>query len=134
MGGEAPRLTALLDTNVLIRHFTGEPRGQAERAAELLSGGETLVLTDLIVAETAYVLGSVYKLGRELVADLLRVVIAHPTIEVSDAAILLRTLALFANGHEFADAYLIARAEASCGRVASFDRGIDRVATVTRVE
>lgn len=129
-------MRALLDTNVLIRHFTGTPPSQARRATRYLAESEHLELVHLVVAETVYVLKSVYQMPGDHVAALLRAVIGHPAIEVGDVDVLLRSLALFQIERlDFVEAYLIATAEASgISAVASFDRAIDRIGTVTRVE
>ena len=44
-------MSAFLDTNVLIRHLTGDSPGQAARATRLLSRAGQLLLPDVIVAE-----------------------------------------------------------------------------------
>jgi predicted nucleic acid-binding protein len=129
-------VSALLDTNVLIRHLTGIPRDQARRATAFLAGAEQLRLVDLVVAEAVYVLRSVYDAPRDQIAALLRAVIAYPSVVVDDVGVLLRTLALYqVERLDFVDAYLVAVAESTgIGAVASFDRTIDRVGTVTRIE
>lgn len=129
-------MRALLDTNVLVRHFTGTPRGQARRATAFIAGATELRLADLVVAETVYVLRSVYAMSRDEVGVLLRAAIAYPSVVVDDADVLLRSLRLFqVEGFHFADAYLVALAESTgVGAIASFDRSLDRVGTVTRVE
>jgi len=73
---------------------------------------------------------------RSRVAELLRAAIALPSIETVDADLLLRALAVYEVDHlDFAEAYLVALAEASgVGQIVSFDRSIDRVDTVTRHE
>jgi predicted nucleic acid-binding protein len=55
---------------------------------------------------------------------------------VLDAPLLLRALEVYeVDRLDFADAYLVASAETSgVGVVASFDRSIDRVETVRRIE
>jgi hypothetical protein len=65
-----------------------------------------------------------------------RAVIAFPAIIVLDARLLLRALELYeVVGIHFAEAYLVAAAEASgVGAVASFDRSLDRVTTIERIE
>jgi predicted nucleic acid-binding protein len=40
----APSLTAFVDTNVLIRHLTGDPPEMAARATAVLAAGEELLL------------------------------------------------------------------------------------------
>ena len=124
-----------LDTDVVIRHLTGQPTDQARRAGEFLATAERLELPDLIVAEMVYVLQSVYGRPRREVAVQVRSVLAYPPVRVDNEERSLRALELYEVGHvDFADAYLAARAEVSDGRVASFDRGLDRIETVAHVE
>ena len=129
-------MTAFVDTNILVRHLTGDPPEQAERARRLLSGGDQLLLPDLVVAELVYVLESFYELPRTRVAELARAVVAFPAIEVADEPALLRALEVYeVHRLDFADAYLVAEAEISgVNAVASFDKAIERVPTVRRVE
>lgn len=129
-------MTAFLDTNVLIRHLTGDPPAQARRATTFLQRAEELLLPDLIVAEVVYVLESFYEVERARVAELVRAIIGYPAILVVDEPLLLRALEVYELERlDFADAYLAAGAEASgVGAIASFDRAIDRVATIRRVE
>jgi predicted nucleic acid-binding protein len=129
-------LSAFVDSNILVRHLTGDPPDQARRATAFLQAGQNLVLVDLVVAEVVYVLESVYEVERERVAELLRAVIGFPAVLVSDEALLFRTLELYEQYRiQFAESYLAACAELSgAGTVASFDRTIDRVPTVQRLE
>jgi predicted nucleic-acid-binding protein len=128
-------VNAFVDTNVLIRHLTGDPPGQAAQATRLLSQADQLLLPDLIVAEAVYVLESVYRVPRPRVAELVRAIVAFPSIEVADEPVLLRALEVYeVHRLDFADAYLVAEAETSgVNAVASFDRVIERVPTVRRV-
>jgi len=129
-------LTAFLDTNVLIRHLTGDPPAQARRATAFLARADELLLPDLIVAEVVYVLESFYELDRGEVAKLARSIIAFPTILVADETLLLRALEVYeVDRLDFTEAYLVASAETSgVPLIASFDRTTDRVATVRRLE
>jgi predicted nucleic-acid-binding protein len=128
-------LSGFLDTNILIRHLTGDPPAQARRATALLERAAELLLPDLIVAEVVYVLESFYEVERERVAELVRAIVGYPAIVVVDAPLLLRALEVYeVERLDFAEAYLVASAEASgVGAIASFDRDIDRLATVRRV-
>jgi len=132
----APALTAFVDTNVLIRHLTGDPPGLAARASGALAGGEHLLLTDLVLAECVYVLESYYEVKRANVAELMRSAIALPAIQTIDPAVLLRALEVYEFDRvDFAEAYLVAQAEATgVNEVLSFDRSIDKIETVTRRE
>jgi predicted nucleic acid-binding protein len=127
-------VTAFVDTNILVRHLTGDPPDQAARATRYLAGADDLLLADLILAEVAHVLESYYEVPRRGVAQALRAIIAFPSIRVVDGSFLLRAIEVYeVHRLDFADAYLVASAESTgVGVVASFDRSIDRVGTVDR--
>ena len=129
-------MTAFVDTNILIRHLTGDPPDLAERATAYLAQAEELLLPDLIVAEIVYVLESFYKVPPVEVARLVRSVIAFDAIHTLDPALLLRALEVYTEHRiDFAEAYLVASAEsAGVEHIASFDRSIDRVPTISRIE
>ena len=129
-------MSAFVDTNVLVRHLTGDPPEQAARATHLLAQTEQLLLADLIVAEIVCVLESFYEVPRTRVAELVRAIIAFPAIGVADEPLLLRALEVYeVHRLDFADAYLVAIAETSgVDAVVSFDKAIERVPTVRRVE
>src|SRR5207245_5310987 len=93
--GEDARLSAFLDTNVLIRHLTGDPPAQARRATAFLAAADELLVPDLIVAEVVFVLESFYEVERAQVAELVRAVIGFAAIVVVDAPLLLRALEVY---------------------------------------
>lgn len=132
-----PALIAFLDTNVIIRHLTGDPPAQARRATAFLRDADrgSLLLADLIVAESIYVLESFYELPPMEVALRMRAVLAHPSMTALDAPTLHRALELYELERlDFAEAYLAAQAEASgVGVVASFDKTLDRVESIERI-
>jgi predicted nucleic acid-binding protein len=129
-------VTAFLDTNVLVRHLTGDPPAQARRATRYLKRADELLLADLILAEVACVLESFYEVSRTQVAATLRAILAFPTIRTLDAELLQRAIEVYeVHGLDFADAYLVATAERTgVDVIASFDRSIDRVGTARRDE
>ncbi|WP_200885669.1 PIN domain-containing protein [Mycobacterium kyorinense] len=129
-------MSAFVDTNILVRHLTGGPPELAARASTYLATERDLLLTDLVTAETVYVLESFYEAPRHQIAQAIRSLVAFDSILCVDAALLLRAIALYETDRlDFAEAYLVACAESTgIGRVASFDRSIDRVGTVERVE
>jgi predicted nucleic acid-binding protein len=125
----------LLDTNILVRHLTGEPQDQALRATAFLRDAVQLELSALIVAELVYVLESVYEQTRAQVAVLVRGVLAHPPVHASEESLVLRAIELYETRRvHFAEAYLAAAAEQGDGLIASFDRDLDRIESVTRIE
>ncbi len=62
-------MIAFVDTNILVRHLTADPPDQARRATDFLAAGHQLMLADLVVAETIYVLESFYRVPRRQVAE-----------------------------------------------------------------
>jgi predicted nucleic acid-binding protein len=128
-------MKAFVDTNVLVRHLTGDPPAMARRATRFLAGADELLLADLIVAETIYVLESFYEAPRQQVTESMRAVIAFPAITVVDEVLLLRALEIYeVNRLDFAEAYLVASAEVfDIEAVVSFDKAVGRTRTVRHV-
>ena len=129
-------MSAFVDTNILIRHLTGDPPDLAARATAYLSAERELFLADLVAAETVYVLESFYEVPRDQVAEAVRSLVAFDSIICVDPALVLRELEAYETDRiDFAEAYLVACAESTgVGTVASFDRSIDRVDTIERIE
>jgi predicted nucleic acid-binding protein len=127
-------VSAFVDTNVLIRHLTGDPPDLAARATALLASSTELLLADLIVAETVYVLESYYKVPRQQVTEAIRSLLAFEPVITVDPALLLRAVEVYEIDRlDFAEAYLVACAESTgVEEIASFDESIDRVGTVRR--
>ncbi len=126
----------LVDTNVLIRHLTHDPPAAGRAATAFLREGHELMLTDVVAAETVYVLEPFYERPRDEVAGALRSLISFPAVRVADPELLLRAAELYEDERlDFAEAYL-----AACGErwgirgVASFDRALDRVPSIERFE
>lgn len=129
-------MSAFLDTNVLVRHLTGDPPEMAARATAALAGDEPLLLSDLVLAECVYVLESFYEVMRSQVAEAMRAAVLLDSIETIDPDVLLRALEVYELDRlDFAEAYLVAQAETTgVGEILSFDRSIDRMTTVRRRE
>jgi len=129
-------VSAFVDTNILVRHLTGDPPAMATRATAYLASADELYLADLIVAETVYVLESYYEVPRLQVAEAMRSLIAFDSIVTVDPALLLRAIEVHEIDRlDFAEAYLVACAESTgVGSVVSFDKAIDRVQTIERIE
>jgi predicted nucleic-acid-binding protein len=108
----------------------------AARATDFLRDEDQLWVVDLVVIETACVLKTIYEAPRAEIAGSLRSLLAMESVIVVDAALLFRGVDVYENDRiDFAEAYLVACAETTAvARVASFDRSIDRIATVEHVE
>jgi len=129
-------VTAFIDTNVVVRHLTGDPPEMAARATAYIQSETDLLLTDLVAAETVYVLESFYQTPRGQVAQAVRSLVAFESVVCVDPALLLRAIEVYEMDRiDFAEAYLVASAESTgIGRIASFDRSLDRVHSVERIE
>lgn len=129
-------MSAFVDTNVLVRHLTADPPAMGKRATAFLRKERELFLADLVTAETVSVLESFYEAPRGEVAQAVRSLIAFESIVCVDPALLLRAIEVYETDRiDFAEAYLVACAESTgIGKVASFDRSIDRVDTIERIE
>ena len=129
-------MTAFVDTNILVRHLTGDPPEMAARATAYLRTATTLLLTDLIAAETVYVLDSFYETPRDQVARAMRSLVGFESVVCVDPALLLRAIEVYeVDRIDFTEAYLVACAETTgVGKVASLDRSLDRVHSVERIE
>jgi len=129
-------VTAFVDTNILVRHLTGDPPEMAARATAYLRSQTGLLLTDLVAAETVYVLESFYEAPRDQIAQAMRSLLGLDTVSCVDSALLRRAIEVYETDRvDFAEAYLVACAESTgVGRVASFDRSLDRVSTIERIE
>ncbi|MEZ5118302.1 MAG: PIN domain-containing protein [Candidatus Nanopelagicales bacterium] len=129
-------MSAFIDTNIIVRHLTGDPADMAARATTFLESASGLLLTDLVLAEAVYVLESFYRVPHAKVAEAMRSLIAFKAVTAVDPALLLRALEVYeVDRLDFAEAYLVASAESSAvNTIVSYDKSIDRVTTVERIE
>ncbi|MBI2857617.1 MAG: PIN domain-containing protein [Chloroflexi bacterium] len=62
-------MSSFLDTSMVVRYLTGDPPELARQAASIIDSKELLLVTDVVLAETAYVLTSVYRVSRSIVVE-----------------------------------------------------------------
>jgi predicted nucleic acid-binding protein len=120
--------TVFVDSNVFLRFFTTDDRGQHERAATLFrqatAGKIALVSGPPVLFEIAWTLRSAYKQTNRSVLEALSAIVALEGLRLTDARVVEEALAFAkASGQEFADAYV-----AALSRVT----GVDEVATFNR--
>lgn len=134
-----PSKAQLVDTNVLVRFFTGDPPELASKARRLVAradaGEIVLLVLPVVVAETFFTLESFYEMERKLVASKLCAFLQARGIEASESARVLDALKRSEErGAHFADAYLAASAVELKHPIASFDRDFDKFKDVERIE
>jgi predicted nucleic acid-binding protein len=122
-----PRSPAFLDTSYIVRYLTNDPPEMAAVAAAVIDSEEPLVLSELALVETAYVLTSVYQLQRAETADVLMELVQRSNLHLGrlSKARALAALSLCRNSkrYSFTDVLLWAQArDSGAERIYSFDR------------
>ena len=114
-------MTGFLDTSILVRYLTGDPPDMAEQAAQILDIQLDLRITGVVLAETAYVLTSVYQVPRDVVVDHLLALLQKENVSpyALDKGLALRALLLCrpSGRVSFADAMVWAAARTAGAEV-----------------
>lgn len=128
-----------IDSNILLRFFTGEPAAMFAAASAFIESAErgevAIELSPLVLAETAFTLESFYKTPRKEVAQTLLTFVNRLGVRLAEKSILLDALErVQKTGIHLVDAYLAASASESGLPVASFDRDFDKIPNVKRFQ
>ena len=62
-------MTAALDTSFVVRYLMGVPAEAAQQASEVIDSAEELEISGIALAETAFVLTTVYQVPRDRAVD-----------------------------------------------------------------
>jgi predicted nucleic acid-binding protein len=62
-------VNGFLDTSVIVRYLVEDQPALTDRAARIIDGSRDLLVTDIVIAEVAWVLTKVYRIPREAVVD-----------------------------------------------------------------
>ena len=116
---------------MVVRYLTGDPPALANQAAVIIDSQEDLRVTDVVLAETGYVLMSVYGVPREVVVENLLLLVQKRNITPFglDKGIVLEGLLLCrpSGRVSFADAMVWAAARSAGSEVVySFDERFPR--------
>lgn len=113
-----------VDTNVVVRLLTRDDEGQARRAARIFQA-EDVWLPKTVLLETEWVLRSAYSLRREVILSSFRTLLGLPSLAVEDRPTVLRALAWYEDGLDFADALHLASLRPA-DRFVTFDVALAR--------
>lgn len=118
---------AFLDSSVVVRYLTGEPREMAVVAGQIIERHADLRLSELVLVESAFVLGRVYGVARDPVVDALQALVLRKNIRLEhlSKALTVDALELCRGSRRvsFADALIWAEARASgIETIFTFDR------------
>ncbi len=119
--------TVFVDSNVFLRFFTLDDRGQGEKAEALFRkaalGQIKLVTGPPVLFEVAWVLKAAYNTPRGRIADIIAGIIGMEGIKVTDSDLALDALKLVTErGQDFADAYIAVSAARNAAEIATFNR------------
>ena len=85
-----------VDTNVLLRYLLQDDESQAARAEVVFEAGETVLITDVVLAETVWTLaGRRYRLTEAELAGTLERLFSDPYIRFEDDRAVWRALQAF---------------------------------------
>lgn len=122
------------DTNVLVRLATGDDAAQLRAAEKFVAGG--VWVSHLVLAETAWVLESVYGLKPAQVVAAITMFLDHPGLAIQEPDVVLAALAhLHARSAvDFGDCLILEIArKAGHGPVGTFDRDFAKLPGVVRL-
>lgn len=108
-----------IDTNVLIRLFTGDDKEQAAKAKHLFAR-EPVYITKTVILETEWVLRYAYEFKAGDIADALLKLLGQANVSVEDVHHIALAISLLQNGMDFADALHLASSQNYV--FATFDR------------
>lgn len=123
-----------VDTNVLVRLIARDDASQVHVAEQHLSKGAWI--SHLVLAETVWVLDSVYELSRDKIATAVDMLLNHRELTLQDADVVSAALAHFRRHPkvEFSDCLVLEIAR-KAGHIplATFDRDFAKLADVERL-
>ncbi len=136
-------MSAIVDTNVLIRLLTQDDPTKATRCLELFQranrGERDLATSEAVIAETVYVLASrrLYGLPREEIAVRLGAVLVGSRLRLDHKVAVLEALQLYGSTRlHFVDCLCVAHArrEAFPHAVYSYDQDLESFPGIRRLE
>lgn len=130
-----------VDTNLFIRYLTNDVPELADRVELLLdkaaAGDVQLVTTELVIAETVWVLESSYRLGSSEIAPLVRGILATRGLECINGDIAGKAILLYElKNIDYVDAYIAVLMEKQgISDIYSYDRKhLARIMNINRKE
>ena len=74
-----------VDTNVLLRYLIKDDQVQAEKSQKLINGNQKVLITDVVITETIWVLtGKRYQLPKDKIVDVIHALFAEKNIQFED--------------------------------------------------
>lgn len=117
-----------LDTNIIVRLITGDDHAQERAVLRLLSEPDAVFfVSDVTLAESVWVLGSLYGFSREELSSAIEALATRTDLVFEDRVRIRRAITHLHNGGDFTDLLILARSQsAGCTALASFDKGLKK--------
>ncbi|MXW05918.1 MAG: type II toxin-antitoxin system VapC family toxin [Gemmatimonadetes bacterium] len=102
-----------IDTNVLLRYLLRDEEGQAARARRVIEGGERVLITDVVLAETVWTLADRrYRATRADLIDLVNNLLQDANLCFEDDEVVWSALQAYRRTEaDFADSLIVCKAE-----------------------
>jgi len=123
-----------IDTNILVRLVVRDDSDQVEAAEQFIRKGAWI--SHLVLAETLWVLDSVYELSRAQIATAVDMLLNHQELTLQDAEVVASALIHFRSRStvDFSDCLVLAIArKAGHLPVGTFDRNFAKFSDVQRL-
>lgn len=135
-------MSDFVDTNVFIRFLVRDDLVKTARSTQLLARAERgaieLMTSEAVVLEVVQVLSSprMYRMDRALIAKVMRSLLENNGLRIDHKSTLVRAFDIYeATRLDYTDCLAIEHARRlGDGAVYSYDRGLDRVPGVRRIE
>lgn len=117
----------LLDTNALLRFFLNDIPEQKKAVDKLIQGAkageESLIVSQIVVFELAFILEKYYQFAKDLVVDRVKNLVLTKYLKVESRETFILALSLYsATSVSFVDCFLIAKAKQLKSEIFSFDK------------
>ena len=122
------RKRIILDANVILRFLLADHKTHSAKALQLFEEAESgdsmkLFISDVCLAEVAWVLSSFYKLDREVIAAHLKGLLLHSGVDAENPTVLIEACEAFGVLKlDFIDCYNAMLAQYGDGELATFDK------------
>lgn len=129
-----------LDTNIIIRFLTNDDPKKADLCETLFEnvkkGKQNLFLSDLVIAETIWVLEGIYKYNKDKLVECIQKILNTPNIEFENKDLLLNAIGLYQlEDIDYIDAYnATVMKYKNIKEIYSYDKDFDMLSEVKRIE
>jgi predicted nucleic-acid-binding protein len=124
-----------IDTNVLVRLIVRDDVEQAAAADDFIANGA--FVPSIVLAETVWVLTSIFGVGRDQLAAAIAQLLEHESLVIQDSDVAMSALAAFttAKGVDYTDCLVLEAArKAGHGPLGTFDKRLARLPGTQRID